>query len=194
MFNDRKDTLTLLQTRRSSKARNLITPGPDKEELRQILEVGMRVPDHGKLAPWRFVVVEKDVQATLGDAAAQAYIKEKPEASALELEAIRSFPSQAPVVVIVLSRLNTARAIPEWEQRLSAGAACQNMMIAAHALGYLGSWLTGWSAYSNDVVRIVGGEDGDKIAGFLFFGSSDHDLSERPRPDFDEIVSYYSPK
>jgi len=194
MFNDRKDTVTLLQTRRSSKARNLIAPGPDKVELRQILEIGMRVPDHGKLAPWRFVVVEKDAQAALGDAAAKAYFKEKPDASDLELEAIKSFPSQAPVVVIVLSRLNTARSIPEWEQRLSAGAACQNMMIAAHALGYLGSWLTGWSAYSDDVVRIVGGEDGDKIAGFLFFGSSDHGLSERPRPDFDEIVSYYSPK
>lgn len=194
MFNDRKDTLTLLQTRRSSKARNLVAPGPSDAELKQILEIGMRVPDHGKLAPWRFIVVEKDTQAALGEAAAQAYLKEKPEASTLELGAIKSFPSQAPVVVIVLSRLNTTRAIPEWEQRLSAGAACQNMMIAAHAQGYLASWLTGWSAYSPDVVDILGGKEGDKIAGFLFIGSSNHDLSERPRPEFDDIVSYYKPR
>lgn len=194
MFNDNKDAITLLQSRRSAKARNLNAPGPNEEELRSILEVGMRVPDHGKLAPWRFVVVQKDAQQALGDAVAAAYLKEKPDASNLELEAIRSFPQQAPVMIVVLSRLNTQRAIPEWEQRLSAGAACQNMLIAAHALGYLGSWLTGWSAYSEDVVQILGGEEGDKIAGFLFMGSSDANLSERPRPEFDEIVSFYSPK
>lgn len=194
MFNDNKDAITLLQSRRSAKARNLKAPGPNAEELRSILEAGMRVPDHGKLAPWRFVVVQKDAQQALGDAVAAAYLKEKPDASNLELEAIRSFPQQAPVMIVVLSRLNTQRAIPEWEQRLSAGAACQNMLIATHALGYLGSWLTGWSAYSEDVVQILGGEEGDKIAGFLFMGSSDASLSERPRPEFDEIVSFYSPK
>jgi nitroreductase len=194
VFNDNKDAITLLQSRRSAKARNLEAPGPNEDELKTILEVGMRVPDHGKLAPWRFIVVKEDAQKVLGDAAAATYLKEKPEATHLELEAIRNFPQQAPVLIVVLSRLNTQRAIPEWEQRLSAGAACQNILTAAHALGYLGNWLTGWSAYSEDVVRVLGGEKGDKVAGFLFIGSSDANLSERPRPEFDEIVSFYSPK
>lgn len=190
-FNDNKSAIDLLLTRRSGKARDMVEPGPSGAELKQILNAGMRVPDHGKLAPWRFIVVERLEQEALGNALAQTYLNEKPDAGKLEVEAIRSFPSQAPVMITVLSRINTARAIPHWEQQLSSGAACQNMLNAAHALGYVGNWLTGWCAYSADAVRILGGEADDRVAGFLFIGTAGKDLQERPRPEFDDIVSYY---
>ena len=190
-FNDNRNTLTLLLTRRSAKARNLSSPGPDQDQLRDILKAGLRVPDHGKLAPWRFIVIEGEGQKRLSHIFATAYRSEKPGASNLELEGIRNFPQQAPVMIAVLSKLNTERAIPEWEQRLSAGAACQNIILAAHALGFKANWLTGWAAYSAEIIKELGGEENDKIAGFLFIGSSEKELSERPRPDFDDIVSDY---
>lgn len=190
-FNDNQNTMSLLLTRRSAKARNLESPGPNEEQLRDILTAGMRVPDHGKLAPWRFIVVQNEAQDALSNIFADAYLNEKPEASALELDSIQNFPKQAPVMIAVLSRLNTARAIPEWEQRLSAGAACQNMILAAHAMGFKANWLTGWAAFCEDIIKELGGQQDDKIAGFLFIGSSNKGLSERPRPAFDDIISFY---
>lgn len=189
MFNDLSSTAALLATRRSAKARDMVAPGPDSAQLRTILEAAMRVPDHGKLAPWRFVIVEADRREAFGDLLKQAYRAEKPDAGRLELEAMDQFARQAPAMVAVLSTPAHGSKIPLWEQELSAGAACMNMLVAAHAAGFVGSWLTGWPAYSAQVVESLGGSPNDKIAGFIFLGSPSRELEERPRPAYEAVVS-----
>lgn len=189
MFNDLSSTAALLATRRSGKPRDMIAPGPDSAQLRQILEVAMRVPDHGKLAPWRFVIVESDRRTAFADLLKDAYRAEKPEAGRLELEAMEQFAMQAPVLVAVLSTPSQASKIPVWEQELSAGAACMNLLLATHAAGFVGSWLTGWPSYSRQVLESLGGSPNDRIAGFLFLGSPSRDLEERPRPAYEAVVS-----
>jgi nitroreductase len=189
MFNDLSSTATLLATRRSGKPRDMIAPGPDSAQLRQILEAAMRVPDHGKLAPWRFVIVDADRRAAFADLLKDAYRAEKPEAGRLELEAMEQFAQQAPVLVAVLSTPAQNSKIPLWEQELSAGAVCMNLLIATHAAGFVGSWLTGWPSYNGQVLESLGGSPNDKIAGFLFLGSPGRELEERPRPTYEAVVS-----
>ena len=186
-FNDRSTPLDLLLTRRSGKARDMVAPGPDSDQLTTILRVAARVPDHGKLAPWRFVVVPDTARAELAELIESAYRAEKPEAGRLELQAMRDFATQAPRLVVVMSRPNPASHIPTWEQQLSAGAACLNLLHAAHAQGFVASWLTGWAAYS-PAVRDALGEPGELVAGFMFIGSPAKALEERPRPALDEVV------
>jgi nitroreductase len=191
MFNDRSTPLSLLSTRRSGKPRDLAAPGPDEAQLRQILEVAARTPDHGKLAPWRFVVVPSDKRAALAEVITNAYRVERPQAARLEIEALEQFATQAPALVVVLSSPRPGSHIPLWEQELSAGAACMNLLHAAHALGFAGGWLTGWSAYSQGV-RDAFGADPERIAGFIFLGTPSKQLEERPRPDPDKIISNWA--
>ncbi|MDB5681548.1 MAG: nitroreductase [Sphingomonas bacterium] len=188
MFNDRSTPLSLLATRRSGKPRDLIAPGPDATQLDQILEIAARTPDHGKLAPWRFVVVPEDRRVTLAGVITDAYRAERPQAARLEIEALEQFASQAPALVVVLSSPKPESHIPLWEQELSAGAACMNLLHAAHAMGFAGGWLTGWAAYS-DAVRDAFGAAPERIAGFIFLGTPSKQLEERPRPDLNKIVS-----
>ncbi len=191
MFNDRSTPLSLLQTRRSGKPRDLAAPGPDDAQLRQILEIAARTPDHGKLAPWRFVIVPDDKRAALATVITDAYRIERPQAARLEIEALEQFATQAPALVVVLSSPRPDSHIPLWEQELSAGAACMNLLHAAHALGFAGGWLTGWSAYS-DAVRDAFGADPERIAGFIFLGTPSKQLEERQRPDPDKIISNWA--
>jgi nitroreductase len=191
MFNDRSTPLTLLSTRRSGKPRALVAPGPDAEEMRTILSIGMRTPDHGKLAPWHFVIVPEERRDAFAALLADAYARQRPDAGRLEREANAQFAHQAPALVVVLSRPDRASAVPLWEQELSAGAACMNILHAAHALGYAGGWLTGWAAYDDQVRDAFGGPD-ERIAGFLFLGTPGAELSERPRPDYDDVVSVWA--
>ncbi len=184
------ETVDLLLRRRSAKARRLCEPGPSDQELERILLAGMRVPDHGKLTPWRFLVVRGEAQTKLGQAIYEAYSDETDDAGSDKHESWRDYPSQAPLLIITISRPGDARLIPEWEQRLSSGAACQNMILAAHAMGYLANWLTGWPAYSPGVKAALELEADDRIAGFLFIGSYKEKLKERPRPDFDDVVKF----
>ncbi|MEO5937698.1 MAG: nitroreductase [Sphingomonas sp.] len=188
MFNDRSTPLSLLATRRSGKPRDLVAPGPDAAQLRQILEIAARTPDHGKLAPWRFVVVPGDARALLASVITDAYRVERPQAARLEIEALEQFATQAPALVVVLSSPKPESHIPLWEQELSAGAACMNLLHAAHAMGFAGGWLTGWAAYS-DGVRDAFGAASERVAGFIFLGTPVKQLEERPRPDPDKIVS-----
>jgi nitroreductase len=190
MFNDRSTPLTLLSTRRSGKPRALVAPGPDAAEMRTILSIGMRTPDHGKLAPWRFVIVPEERRDAFAALLADAYARQRPDAGRLEREANAQFAHQAPALVVVLSKLDRSSAVPLWEQELSAGAACMNILHAAHALGYAGGWLTGWAAYDDAVRAAFGGPD-ERIAGFLFLGTPGAELSERPRPDYDDVVSVW---
>jgi nitroreductase len=191
MLNDRSTPLSLLATRRSGKPRDLIAPGPDEGELNRLLEIAARTPDHGKIAPWRFVVVPGDRRDELARVIIDAYRAERPEAKRLEIEAFEQFAHQAPTLVVVLSSPRTDSHIPMWEQELSAGAACMNLLHAAHAMGYAGGWLTGWAAFS-DVVRDAFGAAPERIAGFVFIGTLAKPLDERPRPDMARIVSKWT--
>ena len=188
MFNDLSSPLALLQTRRSGKPRDLVAPGPDDAQLRQILEVALRTPDHGKLAPWRFVIVPADKRAALAQLLEAAYRAEKPDAGRLEIEAMHQFAHQAPTLVVALAAPIVGSKIPVWEQQLSSGAAIMNLLHAAHALGFAGGWLTGWPTYNEDV-RAAFAKADETIAGFVFIGTPGKAQEERPRPDYDTIVS-----
>ncbi len=151
----------------------------------------MRVPDHGKLAPWRFVVIPETRRSVFADVIETAYRSEKPDAGKLEIESVRAYALQGERLVVVLSAAIEGIKIPVWEQLLSAGAVCQNFLMAAHAHGCVASWLTGWPAYSPAVISALGGKASDKIAGFLYIGSPTRTLEERPRPNFDAVVSKF---
>jgi len=187
MFNELSSPASLLATRRSGKPRDMAAPGPDGAQLRAILEVAIRTPDHGKLAPWRFVIVDADQRAAFATVLRDAYLADKPAAGRLEIEAIDQFAHQAPALIVALSKPAHASHIPIWEQELSAGAACMNLLLAVHAAGFVGGWLTGWAAYA-PAVRDAFGEADEKIAGFIFIGSPTRPLDERPRPEFDSVV------
>lgn len=190
MFNDLSSPLALLRTRRSGKPRDLIAPGPDEAQLRQILEIALRTPDHGKLAPWRFVIVPSEKREALAQLLQDAYLAEKPDAGRLELESMQQFAHQAPTLVIALSSPVMGSKIPLWEQELSAGAAIMNLLHGAHALGFAAGWLTGWPTY-NASVRDTFGREGERIAGFVFIGTAGRPQEERPRPDYFSNVSVW---
>jgi nitroreductase len=187
MLNDRSTPLSLLSTRRSGKPRDLIAPGPTREQLEQALAIAMRVPDHGKLSPWRFVIVGADQRDRLATLLTDGYRAEKPEAGRLEIEAMEQFARQAPALVVVIFSPRESH-IPAWEQELSAGAACMNLLHGVHAMGFAGGWLTGWPAYS-EAVRDAFGTAPERIAGFMFIGTPARPLDERPRPDPARLIS-----
>ena len=192
MLNDGSSILSLLKTRRSGRPRDLVEPGPDADELRQILEIAMRSPDHGKLHPWRFVHVaqgQRDAFAALLDRADRI---DRPDPGRLELEANERFARQAPELIVVLSSPTEGHKIPVWEQQLSCGAACMNLLLAAHAMGFAGGWVTGWAAYSPAVLETFG-RPGERIAGFVFLGTPGAELEERLRPEYDAVVSEWAP-
>ena len=190
MLNDASTPLSLLATRRSGKPRDLVAPGPDADQLAQILAVAARTPDHGKLAPWRFVTVAADQRDRLSALIVGAYRAEKPDAGRLEIEALDQFARQAPTLVVALFSPKDSH-IPLWEQELSAGAACMNLLHAAHAMGFAGGWLTGWASYA-DAVRDAFGAAPERIAGFMFLGTPGRPLDERPRPDMARIASAWT--
>lgn len=190
-FNDLKTILGLLHSRRSAKARDLTVPGPNPDQLHDILAAAMRVPDHGKLAPWRFIIIPNHRREALADVIEAAYRTEKPDAGHLAIEAVRAYALNAPTLIVVISCAQENGRIPVWEQVLSAGAACQNLLLAAHALGFIGNWLTGWPAYSTHVIKALGGSETDQIAGFMYIGTSSNDLEERPRPEYAAVVTVW---
>lgn len=191
MFNDASSPLSLLATRRSGKPRDLVAPGPDADQLRAMIAIAARTPDHGKLAPWRFVIVPGEQRDRLAEVITTAYRAERPEAARLEIESLEQFAHQAPALVVVLSSPRPESHIPLWEQELSAGAAAMNLLHAAHAMGFAAGWLTGWSAYS-DAVRDAFGAAPERIVGFIFIGSPAKQLEERPRPDLSKIISVWN--
>ena len=188
MFNDLSSPVALLQSRRSARPRDLVAPGPDAAELREILTLAMRVPDHGKLHPWRFVHVAQDRREAFADLLDRAWRVDNPEPGRLELEGNARFARQAPALIVALSSPTEGHKIPVWEQQLSCGAACFNLELAALAKGYAVGWVTGWAAYS-PLVLAVFGQPHERIAGFIFLGSLEVGLEERMRPQYDEVVS-----
>ena len=191
MLNDRSSILSLLETRRSGRPRDLIAPGPTPAELERILAAAMRTPDHGKLHPWRFVRVPPDRRGDFARLLDTAYRIGNPAPGRLETEANERFGHQAPELIVALSSPTAGHKIPVWEQELSCGAACMNLLLAAHALGYAGGWVTGWAAYSEAVLAAFGAPH-ERIAGFIFLGTPGAELEERLRPEPAEVVSEWT--
>jgi nitroreductase len=191
MLNDRSSTISLLRTRRSGRPRDMIGPGPDPDQLRQMLEIAIRVPDHGKLAPWRFVHVPKQMRGDLAELLHRAFRRGNPAPARLELEAVDRLAHQAPTLVVALSSPVEGTKIPVWEQELSCGAACMNLMIAAHAMGFAAGWITGWASYSEEV-RQAFARGNERLAGFIYIGTPALPLEERPRPAYDFVVSEWA--
>ena len=187
------DVYDFLMNRRSVKTRDMAGPGPDRATIDKILRAASRVPDHGKLAPWRFIVLEGDDRERLGALIADALIREN-ETSETIAEKMKGYATQTETLIVAVSSPNPDSAVPQWEQVLSAGAACQNLLIAAGALGYAAQWLTGWSSYSPLVTQGLGLSPIEKIAGYIFLGQQTRTPSERPRPVLDDIVTYGWPK
>jgi nitroreductase len=164
------DALDLLKTRRSIKPIELAGPPPTAAEIDTLLTVASRVPDHGKLTPWRFIVFEGEARLAAGDAIVAAFRAKYPQATAEQAEAERKRLARAPLVIAVVSRAAPHVKIPEWEQILSAGAAAMSLVIAAHAMGYGANWITEWYAYDRAVLSALGLAENERIAGFVHIG------------------------
>jgi len=188
--------ISVLEARRSVHPTFLGAPGPDAAALRRLVTIGARVPDHGALCPWRFIIVEGDAQWDLSrrlSALFDAQNSDKP--ADLRANAARKFETmfaKAPVVVIVVSRADAAARIPEWEQVLSAGAVCMNLMLAATALGYGANWLTGWAAYDRGALDLIGLGPNEKVAGIIPIGTVRERPPERPRPSLSAIMTSWA--
>lgn len=185
------ETLDLLANRRSTLARHLTTPGPGKSELDDLLRLAARVPDHGRLGPWRFIVFTGDARVRFGEELARIVQTQVPAAEEKRLGLERGRLTRAPVVVCVVSNVTYGHKIPVWEQELSAGAVCQNMLIAAHAMGYAGQWVTEWCSANLQVDAVLGLGRNERIAGFIYLGTASVEPTERPRPDWRDRTSHF---
>ena len=184
-------SITLLRTRRSLKPVELIGPGPSPSDLDTLLTIASRVPDHGKLAPWRFIVFEGESQLKAGAAVAAAFVAKYSDATPDQIEFERRRLARAPLVIAVVSRAAPHVKIPEWEQVLSAGAAAMSLVIAAHALGFGTAWITEWYAYDRGVLDALGLAPHEKIAGFVHIGHPAHAPEDRARPVLADIVTRF---
>lgn len=192
MLNDRSSILALLENRRSGRPREMIAPGPTEAEMERILTIAARTPDHGKLFPWRFVTVAADQRDALAELLARALPEHDPDALPAHHAKAIEFAQQAPALIVLVSAPVPNHKIPEWEQQLSCGAAGMNLLLAAHALGYVGSWITGWAAYSEQVRAAFCGP-GERIAGFMFLGTPGAPLEERPRAPLATVARRWTP-
>lgn len=190
------ETLALLETRRSVAAAGLQAPGPDADHTQRLLTIAARVPDHAMLTPWRFILIEGAARAEIGVRLAQAYRENNPhmpEEKREKFAAImgRLFP--APLAVVVVSRPVAGSAIPAFEQELSAGAVCMNLLTGAAAMGFDGIWVTGWAATHQAALTILGVGEGERVAGILHIGTAKEAPADRPRPDVAALTTRWSP-
>ncbi len=188
---DSPQTLDLLLRRRSSSAKAMGEPGPSTEQIRQILQAAARVPDHGKLNPWRFVLFAGEARAQFGAVLARELAASRSNVTDALLRFEQGRFLRAPLVIAVISAPRMDKPIPEWEQRLSAGAVCQTLLIAATALGFGAQWITEWCAYDAGVAKALGLSGDERVAGFVYIGTRREPLSERPRPDLDTLVKHW---
>lgn len=186
------DALELLKTRRSVKPMELTGPAPDPAEIDTLLTIASRVPDHGKLAPWRYIVFEGEARTAAGEKIAAAFLAGHPDATPDQIDFERNRLARSPLVIAVVSRAAPHVKIPEWEQQLSAGASTMSLVLAAHAMGYAASWITEWYAYDRHVLDTLGLSAGERIAGFVHIGRPAKPPEERERPKLEAIVTRYS--
>jgi len=185
------DAIDLLRTRRSVKPREMSGPGPSPTELETILTIGARVPDHGKLTPWRFIIFEGDARDRAGEIIAKVFAQKNPQSPPAEVDIEKRRLTDAPLVIGVVSFTKPHPKVPPWEQELSAGASAMNMVIAATALGYGACWLTGWFAFDRDVLDGLGLKADEKLAGFIHVGTPTKSSEDRPRPALADIVTRF---
>ena len=182
------ETLALMARRRSASAPVLAAPAPTAKELNELLRLAARVPDHGKLFPWRFLILESEAKASLVEELGRlAADQPSPGKAVATLAKLRN----PPLTVVVISRVIECN-IREWEQVLSSGAVCMNLLIAADAMGYGANWITDWYAYDDRALRLLGLEPGERVAGFVHLGTSPEAPLERVRPDLDKLVTVWS--
>lgn len=187
-INDRSSALALLETRRSARPRDLVEPGPNKEELERILTIAARVPDHAQLVPFRFVAIAPDGRGALRDLFCAALARSDPGAAEAKVAKAIANARAAPCLVVLISRPVHDHKVPVFEQELSCGAAGMNLLHAATALGFAGGWITGWPAYDPTVTAAFC-EDGERIAGFIYLGTPATPLEDRLRPAMERVVS-----
>ena len=193
MLNDLSSPLAYLATRRSGRAREMVGPGPSGAELDLILDLATRTPDHGKLSPWRFVVVGDDQRDEFAALLARALDQNNPHAGDAHRHKADDFARFGEALVVLLSAPVSPHKIPVWEQELSVGAAAMNLLHAVHAHGYVGSWLTGWAAYDPTVRDAFCTGPNERIAGFFFIGSPGRPLEDRPRPEPAAVMRRWTP-
>lgn len=182
--------LDYLRVRRSTPALQLAEPGPSKTEIEDILRLAVRVPDHGKLAPWRFVVFRGEERVRLGETALRIALEKNPDLDLQQQEAERTRLTRAPVVIAVISTAKPHFKIPEWEQIMSAGAVCLNLILAANASGFAANWLTEWLAFDPAFLAEIDVDAAEKVAGFIHVGSTTFPPVERPRPELADVVTW----
>jgi nitroreductase len=166
----------------------LVEPAPNELEVHSLLSAATRAPDHGRLRPWRFIVLRGDALRRLGDLMADTYRRRDPEATPAQLDKERGKPLRAPLIVVVAAKVNVQSHIPAIEQILSAGAAAENMMVGAFALGYGCAWKTGDAAYDPDIKTALGLAPTDAIVGFMYLGTNATPPEPAPTVDIDEFV------
>jgi nitroreductase len=185
------DAIDLLKIRRSVKPREMSGPGPSPAELETILTIGARVPDHGKLTPWRFIVFEGDARVRAGEVIAKVFKRNNPQAQPAEIDVEKRRLMDAPLVIGVVSFTKPHPKVPPWEHELSAGASAMNIVTAATALGYGACWLTGWFAFDRDVLDGLGLKTEEKLAGFIHIGTRTKSGEDRSRPALTDIVTRF---
>jgi len=177
------ELLQTLRGRRSTPSRLLAEPGPDAAQLMELLQCAVRVPDHGKLVPWRFLVIQGPTRQQLGELLAERSLARNPLANAAAIEKDRQRFSHAPLILTVIARLTPGHKVPEQEQLLSGGAVCLLLLQAADALGFGAQWLTGWAAYDPAIMERLGLGQNERILGFIHIGTAREAVAERERPD-----------
>ena len=184
-----QETLELLMLRRSLTVKDMVHPGPNEEQLKQILEIGSRVPDHKKQVPWRFLTFEKSIRGKFGKILRTIFAKNNPKTNEKMLDFEENRFLRAPLVIAVISTADKDNPkVPEWEQILTAGAICQNILIASNAMGYASQWLTEWYAYDKVVLKELNLNPNERIAGFIYIGTASKQPKERGRPDLANLV------
>lgn len=191
-LNDTSSILNLLKTRKSASAKSMAAPGPTQQQLAEILDMAVRVPDHGKLAPWRFILWENEARAGFGEAMKARWKELHPDHGEASLDFIRSLFLRAPAVLAVVSTASEHPKIPVWEQQLSSGAVCMNILLAATAMGLGCQWNTDWIAYDAEIAKAMGLKPHEKVAGFIYLGSPAAPLEDRPRPDAKALLTQWS--
>lgn len=188
------EALNLLKSRRSGSAKAMTGPGPSAAQIRELITCASRVPDHGKLTPWRFIIFEGTTRNQFGELLVRALLRTEASASQERIAQEANRLLRAPVVIAVISRARQDLPIPEWEQILSAGACCQTLCIAAHAMGFVANWITEWYAYDDTVRQGLDLAHHERIAGFIYIGQPQTPLVERPRPAFEAIATRFGSK
>ena len=188
-----QDSADRIRERRSVRAADILEPGTSESEINEMLEIASRVPDHGKLGPWRFLIFDGDSRQKFGELLRSQFAKTNPDSSEAILEREYSRFMRAPTIIGVISKVDPSSRIPEWEQILSSGAVCQNLLVGASLMGFAAQWLTEWYAYDEVIAKSLGLIENERVSGFIYIGSATEKPTERGRPDLKSRISKWCP-